>query len=73
MARVKSMIVKAALAAMAAASLRYDGAPWQRNIRMRHVRTPITPVPHRTGQREVGRYRMDERGICHRLKREVLS
>ena len=73
MARVRSTLVRAALAAMVAASLDYHGAPWQRNISRRLVRHRITPVPHRTGQREVGRYRMDERGICHRIKREVLS
>lgn len=73
MARIKSLVARAAMAAMAIASIEFHGAPWQRNIRMRHARTPITPVPVRTGNREVGRYRQDDRGICHRIKREVLS
>lgn len=73
MARIKSLVARAAMAAMAMVSIEFHGAPWQRNIRMRHVRTPITPVPRRTGNREVGRYRMDDRGICHRIKREALS
>lgn len=61
-------------AAMMIAAISARAMPeWQRNIGRRLVRHRITPVPHRTGQREVGRYRMDDRGICHRLKREVLS
>lgn len=59
---------------MMAAAITAQAMPeWQRHIGRRLVRHRITPVPPRTGQREVGRVRMDERGICHRLKREVLS
>lgn len=61
-------------AVMMAATISAQAMPeWQRNIGRRLVRHRITPVPSRTRQREVGRYRMDERGICHRIKREVLS
>ena len=64
----------AARAVMMAAAITARAMPeWRRNISRRLVRHRTTPVPHRTGQREVGRYRMDERGICHRVKREVLS
>lgn len=59
----------AMIAAIAARSM----PEWHRNISHRRTMPRLTPVPHRTGEREVGRYRMDDRGICHRIKKEVLS
>lgn len=54
-----------------AADLRFEGAPWQRNIHMRRSMPRLTPSwrRHPVGKREVGRYRQDERGIVHRLSR----
>lgn len=60
----------AARIAMMAAAISSRATPeWMRNIRMRRWMPRITPVPHRSGKREVGRYRQDERGIVHRLAR----
>lgn len=71
MARVKHLVARAAMAAMAVASMEYHGAPWQRNIHMRRSMPRLTPIwhPRHVGKGEVGRYRQDERGIVHRLSR----
>lgn len=68
--RVGKTLAAVAAMMMAHASSQLSGAPWQRNIRMRRVYARTTPVPDRTGSREVGRYRQDDRGIVHRLSRE---